>query len=85
MKNCDYIFFCENVRFLRKKYHLTQKEMAKDLKIGIKSLRALERGEIPKRLSCDILFSIHERFGILPKDQFWPLEKDEAIRLCKEG
>lgn len=68
------LIFGQNIRILRKKNKLSQAEMAKCLEIGIKTLSSLERGEIPPRLSCDILFRIYNKFGVYPGDMFSPLE-----------
>ena len=70
----DSRIFCRNVLALRKKHNLTQAEMAKLLGIGVKSLRSLEKGEIPPRLSCGIIIIIYKEFGVFPSDMFSPLE-----------
>lgn len=64
--------FCGNIVALRKKYHLTQAEMAEVLGISVKSLRSLEKGKIPPRLNCSILFNIYKSFDIFPSDMFSP-------------
>lgn len=71
--------FCQNVRFLGEK-NLTQAETAEKLSISVNSLRSLEKGEVPPRLSCGILIRIHTVFGIHPKDIFlrW---KNEHCRI----
>ena len=58
--------FCENVKFLRECYGFTQTEMAKKMGISVKSLRKIENGEVPPRLSCVVLFKIQHEFGIEP-------------------
>lgn len=68
----DMQFFCENVKSIRRSNHLTQKEMAEILGIGVHSLSRLEKGELPRRMSVKVLFNIHKHFGILPKDLFLP-------------
>lgn len=57
---------CENITHLRKENHLSKKEMATILNIGVQSLTKLENGELP-RLRVDIIFHIYDRFGILPQ------------------
>ena len=57
---------CKNVRNLRKHYHLSQKEMAGRLHIGIESLKKLERGEVPPRLGINVLLYIYRHFGVTP-------------------
>lgn len=62
------LIFCENVRLLRKREGLTQKEMAKRLKISVKSLSRIEKGTVPPRLSCEIVVNIYFEFGIDTSD-----------------
>ena len=61
-------YFSYNVMYLRKMNNISQKEMACILGIGVGSLNKIENGILPKRLSVDVLFRIHERFGIYPSD-----------------
>lgn len=56
--------FCENIRMLRTMHRLSQKEMAKKLGIGVKSLSALEHGVIPPRLSVEIVLHTSRCFHI---------------------
>lgn len=60
--------FCQNIRTLRKATGLSIKDMAKRLRIGPKTLSSLERGILPPRLSCEILFRIEDEFGVKPRD-----------------
>lgn len=62
--------FCENIKKLRKKNGLSQKEMAQKLDISVKSLSTLEKGAIPSRLSVSIVFKIYKIFGIKPAQMF---------------
>ncbi len=57
----------ENIRWLRKRYHLSKKDMAAILDIGIGSFNKVEKGELPPRLGVDILFNIQHYFGIQPQ------------------
>lgn len=67
MNNTEEIaIFCENVRRLRTKHGLSKKEMARRLEIGVHSLSLLESGVLPKWLGCDIIYAIHDHFGITP-------------------
>ena len=52
------------LRFLRKKHGLSQRELADILRIGLTSLRLLERGILPARLSCEVLFDLSDHFRI---------------------
>ena len=71
MKNNDQIYiFCENVRRLRKNSNLTKTEMAKRLKISLRSLALIENNILPKRLSANILCKIYLEFNVRPSDMF---------------
>ena len=67
---------CKNIYFLRKKNGLTQREMAERLNISLYSLRMIERGIIPKNLSCEILYYLQLHFFLDIADLFMPLEKN---------
>lgn len=56
--------FLRNIIWLRKHNGLSKKEMAKRLDIGLWSLNKIEKGELPPRLHCDIIFAVHQNFGI---------------------
>ncbi len=75
--------FCENVRKLRKINRLSKSEMAKLLRIGVKSLSKIESGVIPKRLKCEVLVRIKSVFGISYTDIF--LEMPEPDLRKKNG
>lgn len=67
--------FLNNVLWLRKHNGLSKKEMAKKLNISIKTLNKIENGELPEKLSVEIVFDLYEHFGITPKTLFeTPLE-----------
>ena len=71
----------KNLLSLRRKHRLTQKEMAKRLGVGIKSLRSLERGVIPERLACDLLFAVLFQFGVPPAKLFIPFFVDKKSEI----
>lgn len=62
------LILCDNVRILRRRAGLTQKEMAKRLGVGVGSISMLEKGVVPKRLSCEVLFRLALEFGASPND-----------------
>lgn len=62
--------FCENIKKLRKKNGLSQKEMAQKLDISVMSLSTLEKGAVPSRLSVSIVIKIYKIFGIKPAQMF---------------
>lgn len=61
-----YETFCWNIRYLRDRDRLTQKEMAALLGISVSTLRKLESGGPIPRVSCEILFRIEDAFGVSP-------------------
>ena len=60
----------KNINKLRKTNNLSQKEMAKELKIGVKTLSKIERGILPPRLSASVLIDIYFHFGVRPSELF---------------
>ncbi len=58
--------FCKNMKRLREANTLSKKEMAQKLKVSVATISKIEKGTIPPRLGCSILFSIHDEFGIMP-------------------
>ena len=64
--------FCKNIRILRIKNGLSQKEMAKLLRIGVRSLRTIETGHIPPRLGCNVFYYAAVHFGLRISALFVP-------------
>ena len=65
MKHNNEIYnFCRNVLYLRKKHGLTQVQMAKIMNVGVGTVRLLERGVLPPRLSADVLWRLHDYFHL---------------------
>ena len=62
--------FCWNVCKLRKEHGLTKKQMADIMGVGVRSVRMIERGELPPRLGCGALYALAEYFD-LPADAFF--------------
>lgn len=60
--------FLNNIAWLRRHYGLTKKEMARRLGISIWSLKKIENGELPSRLTIDVLYRIYQVFGISMAD-----------------
>ena len=58
-----------NIKWIRKQYGISKKNMASLLEIGIQSLNKIENGETPPRLSSCIFTNIRKYFGIRPIDQ----------------
>ncbi len=56
--------FLENIKWLRAHYSITEKEMSEKLGIGKRTLKIIESGEFPERLSVSVLFRIEKHFGV---------------------
>ena len=59
-----------NIKWLRMQHGLSEKQMAEILGIGVGSLRKIENGALPPRLSVSIVFKVQNYFCIQPKDLF---------------
>ncbi len=59
--------FINNIAYLRKKKGLSKKEMANVLNISIYALNKIERGELPKKISVEIIFNLQKNFKISPE------------------
>ncbi len=62
--------FMNSIAYLRKKNWFSKKEMANVLNISIYSLNRIERGELPEKLSVEIVFNLQKHFKISPEKQF---------------
>ncbi len=62
--------FINNIAFLREKNGLSKKERANVLNISIYTLNKIERGELPEKLSVEIVFNLQKHFKISPEKQF---------------
>ena len=56
--------FCQNLRYLRIKYHLTQLEMAKILGVSVRKLRRIEECDPTARIQVVHLYRICDHFHI---------------------
>ena len=65
----------KNIVYLRKKNNLSKKTMSEKIGISVYSLNIIEKGELPKGATVQILFNIEKGFGISPSQQFIKLEK----------
>ena len=66
--------FCSNIRYLRKTHGLTQAQMADIMGVGISTVRLLENGTLPKRLSYVVLFPLCEYFDLSYDALFVPMD-----------
>lgn len=69
--------FCKNIRILRIKNGLSQREMAQVLGIGVGSLRTIEAGHIPPCLGCNALYNAAVYFGLRISALFSPFPQME--------
>ena len=66
--------FCSNIRYLRKTHGLTQAQMADIMGVSISTVRLLENGTLPKRLSYVVLFPLCEYFDLSYDALFVPMD-----------
>lgn len=69
---CDIAIFCNNIRLLRQRHHLSKHKMAKLLQIGVPTLNQIERGVLPHCVRANTLFQIYYEFGISPDQMLRP-------------
>ena len=62
--------FFHNIKKIRLSNNLTLDDMAQTLNIPLSQLTQLENDEMPDELTSAVLFAIHKKFDILPKDLF---------------
>ena len=63
-------FFCANVRYLRKKYYLSQRSLAALLEISVDSLRKLEQEELTRSVTVYTIQRICLIFGVSTDNLF---------------
>lgn len=66
--------FCENVRFLRKKYGYSKERMAKVCGVNKQTLTKIEQMIMPPRLRINVIFNICWHFRLQPYQLFRTLE-----------
>lgn len=74
VKKCE-TYFRYNICFARKKYNLTQKQMAQILGIGVDKLRRIEKNDPSVRLNDRMVIRFCDYFGV--KADFALLKKLE--------
>jgi len=57
---------CRNLKWLRITHGLSEEEMAKKLKIAVRSLSKIEKGEVPQHMSYKFLLCVYNEFFITP-------------------
>ena len=60
--------FCANIKKLRIKENLSKTKMCKILKISTLSLKSIENGILPKRISCNVLLRACVYFNLKADD-----------------
>lgn len=58
--------FVHNVKWLRNHYEFSEEKMAEIMGISIELLRELEKGNKADVLSVEVVYKIHNFFGVLP-------------------
>ena len=68
----DLQLFCENVVYIRKKYRITLTSMARRLHTTVATLKRIENGEMPKKVTVEMLINVCQSFGYRPSELFLP-------------
>lgn len=68
--------FCSNITWLRQHHNLTYRQMANIIHISVRSLKRMERGELPWTVDAESLLAIKYAFNVSAQDMFYvPLDK----------
>ena len=78
-KHNEWKNFTDNMKLLRKSYDLTVSEMARKVNVSTGTIRKIEKGHVPPRLSVEILFRIEKCFGTCPADMMRPMKSNEDV------
>ena len=60
--------FCRNLKALRRKYGLSEGQMAQILKLSDETMEALGRGEVTEEVDTGTLYLIYGYYGITPNE-----------------
>ena len=69
---------CKNIRYFRKQKKMTQKEMARILKIGVSTLRKIENEDPTVRISGQMLYRVCAALDV-PSDRLLSEAPEENI------
>ena len=58
--------FCRNLKALRRKCGLSEKQMGRILKLSDETMEALSRGEVTEEVDTGTLHLIYDYYGITP-------------------
>ena len=67
--------FCENVKILREQHHLSKREMARRMGIGLTTLNELEAGRLPRRLKAGAFLRLMDLSGLTGEELLSPILK----------
>lgn len=70
--------FCRNLKYIRKQKKMTQKEMARFLKIGVSTLRKIENEDPTVRISGQMLYRVCAALDV-PSDRLLSEAPEENI------
>ncbi len=71
------LIFCENVRYLVRKYNLSRTAI---MGVSMKTLKSIENDVIPRRMSCEVFVRIYVNFDIGSQYMLFPVWKKGARR-----
>ena len=71
--------FLYNIAYLRKHNGLSKRKMAKILHISTSTLKKIESGVLPPKMSANVIWRIKVHFDINPNEQFQIKLEDSEI------
>ena len=71
----ELLIFARNIAWLKEKNGLSNRQLAKRIRLGENSVRKLLRSDIPPRMSAEVIYWASKEFGYRPSELFAPLYK----------
>ena len=75
------IYFCQNIKHLRETGGYSYAETAKALHTSVKTLKSIESGIVPSRVSMRIIWYAADFFGVPAPSLLLPQENSGTIYL----
>lgn len=66
VNNISWQIFVYNIVWLRKHYEFSEEKMAEIMEISVDLLKQVESGQGADELSAEVVYKIHNFFGVLP-------------------
>ena len=73
MEDEDFMIFCKNSSFLRRKFRISKAQLAKTAHMAVSTITKTESGEIPPRLKIRLVFRLAQCFNVKIYELFEPM------------